>query len=32
VHYHGSGAGGMQHTGVNQQYKGLEGVAMGHYG
>ena len=32
VHYHGSGAGGMKHDGVNKKYKGLEGVATGAYG
>jgi tartrate-resistant acid phosphatase type 5 len=32
VHYFGSGAGAMKHTGVNAQYKGLMGYHESHYG
>ena len=32
VHYFGSGAGAMKHTGINAQYEGLLGVHEGHYG
>lgn len=32
VHYFGSGAGAMKHTGVNKQYKGLLGVHESNYG
>ena len=32
VHYFGSGAGAMKHTGINLKYEGLLGVHEGHYG
>lgn len=32
VHYFGSGAGAMKHTGINRSYKGLMGVHDGNYG